>query len=390
MEVFDLLQPLLSANIRHHELPGDSLGQTIVKNMDEAPWTELPEEIKIAIIAVPEYRGAKQHEGAETGVDIIRKHLYQLKNADYKFKIADLGNLKTGESLADTYAALNLVLSELLLQQIIPVIIGGSQDLTFPQYTAYKNLEQTVNVVAIDRCFDVGTPEDEVSAQSYMGKIILHKPNYLFNYSNIGYQSYFESAKSVELMQKLFFDVHRLGNIRANLELAEPVVRNADMLSIDLSAVKSCDAPGCTQSSVHGFYGEELCQIVRYAGMSDKLSSVGFYEYNETLDNKEISAQLIAQAIWYFLEGVAARKNDYPNRIDGNYLRYTVNASDGAHELIFFKSIKSGRWWMEVPYGASGQKNKRHQLVPCAEEDYKIANTNELPERWWQTFQKLN
>ena len=50
---------------------------------------------------------------------------------------------------------LKLVVSELVKLNIIPIIIGGGQDLTYAQYLAYENLEQKVDLVVVDSKFDL-------------------------------------------------------------------------------------------------------------------------------------------------------------------------------------------------------------------------------------------
>jgi arginase family enzyme len=65
-------------------------------------------------------------------------------------------------------------------EKIIPIIIGGSQDLTFALYRSFDELEQMVNLVSIDSKFDFGKENDRVSASSYLTKIIIDEPNNLF------------------------------------------------------------------------------------------------------------------------------------------------------------------------------------------------------------------
>lgn len=229
-----------------------------------------------------------------------------------------------------------------------------------------------------------------MNSKSFLNRIILHRPNYLFNYSNLGYQTYFVDQESVALVDKLYFDAYRLGHVRSNMEEAEPVVRNADMLNFDLSAVRYSDAPGNRNSSPNGFYGEEVCQIARYAGLSDKLTTVGFYELNPLADKDEQTAFLVAEMIWYFIEGYYGRRKDYPMGSKNGYLKYMVALEDGKYDLVFYKSDKSGRWWMEVPYPSKGKsKYERHSMVPCSYADYQVACNNEMPDRWWQAYQKV-
>jgi len=348
------------------------------------------EKADLAIIGVPEDRNAIDNEGCGQGPDFIRRYLYKLFPGTFIPRIIDLGNLKRGNTQKDTYFALTSTISELLNANTIPIILGGSQDLTYANYQAYQSLGQIINIVSIDNMFDLGKSEGELNSQSWLSSIILHQPNYLFNYANIGYQTYFIDQEALKLMNNLFFDTYRLGIVRADLEEVEPIVRNADVLSFDISSVRNSDAPGNHNATPNGFYGEEACQIVRYAGISDKLTSIGFYEYNPKFDHDGQTAHLIAQMIWYFMEGFYSRPHDFPFRNEEDYLKYHVTISDHQQDITFYKSKKTDRWWMEIPLPAEQRaKYERHYIVPCSYKDYQQATREEIPDRWWMVYQKL-
>ncbi len=346
--------------------------------------------INIAVLGVLEDRNAASNEGCAKAPDQIRKFLYRLYEGNYTVKIADLGNIKMGNTVADTYFALSRVLKELIKKNIVPIVLGGSQDLTYANYQAYEDLGQIINIVSVDPLFDLGKNENEISSQSYLSKIILHQPNYLFNFSNIGYQTYFVDQEGIDLMKNLFFDTYRLGQVQTNMEEVEPIVRNADLISFDVSAIRQSDAPGNKNASPNGFYGEEACKIVRYAGMSDKLTSIGFYELNPQNDLNGQTAHLVSQMIWYFIEGYYNRKNELPHQEKKQFVKYHVTLEEQKDEMVFYKSKKSDRWWMEVPIRAQQKvKFKRHHLIPCSYQDYQTACNNDVPDRWWQAYQKL-
>jgi len=347
----------------------------------------------IALIGVFEDRQAIDNSGCALAPDYVRERLYQLHEGSYAIKIADLGNIRQGATVTDTYFAVKTVVAELVKNDIVPVIIGGGQDLTYAQYMGYEELEQKVDVVTIDAQFDLdddfAEQSLETTSNSYLNKIFLHEPNYLFNYSNLGYQTYFTSQESLRVMDKLFFDVHRLGELSGQIGVAEPIIRNASMISFDMGAIRSSDAPGNTNATPNGFYGEEACQLCRYAGFNDKLSSIGFYEFNPAYDNNGQTAILLSQMIWYFIDGFYNRKKDFPLQPRSQYLIYKTSLTHEDHELVFVKSKKSDRWWMQVPYPSGGSKNERFHLVPCRYEDYNLAVSGELPDLWWRTYQKL-
>jgi arginase family enzyme len=349
------------------------------------------ENINIAILGVNESRISLNNEASALAPDKIRPFFYQLFNISKHIKIADLGNLKAGDSIDDTYFALSNVLSELINNNILPIIIGGSQDLTYANYLAYQRMGKVINITSIDSKFDLGNSEENFNSESYLSKIILHQPNFLFNYTNIGYQTYFVDNEAVSLMSKLYFDVYRLGIIRSDIKLAEPLIRNSDIVSFDISAVRHSDAPANPHASPNGFFGDEACALCRYAGISDKVSSIGFYELNPELDINNQSSHLIAQMIWYFIEGYSHRKNDFPHLQKEDYLKYHTAIEEVDDGIVFYKSKKSGRWWMEVPLNSEQdeEKYKRHFMVPCSYEDYLSASKNHVPDRWWQVFKKL-
>ena len=370
--------------------PGQIRMGDVIRSFTEAGNFPDYEGADIVLIGVKEDRNAFNNEGCAMAPDYVRKHFYNLFPGAFTPKIVDLGNIRAGFNVTDTYFAVAEAVGELLENNIIPVIIGGSQDITYANYQAYQKLGQIINIVAIDALFDLGRSETELNARSYLSNIILHQPNYLFNFANIGYQTYFIDQEALKLMKNLMFDTYRLGLIRQNLEDAEPVVRNADLVTIDVSAIRNSDAPGNKNATPNGFYGEEICQIIRYAGLSDKLTSIGFYEVNPSLDPLGHTAQLVAQMIWFFVEGFYNRPKDFPFKDEDDYMKYRVNITDHKEELTFFKSKKTDRWWMEIPLPSEQRmKYQRHYLVPCSYQDYQTACNNDIPDRWWMVYQKL-
>jgi formiminoglutamase len=348
------------------------------------------DQADIAIVGICEERNSLLNTGCSLAPDAIRKEFYKLFQGNFNLRLVDLGNVPAGHTIQDSYFALTSILTALLERNIIPIVLGGSQDLSFAQYKAYEKLGRIINIAGIDPMFDIGTSGESLTSRSYMSHIILQQPNFLFNYTNIGFQTYFVDQQAINLMKNLYFDTYRLGMVRANMEEVEPMVRNADMISVDIGAIRASDAPGNGNASPNGFYGEEICQIMRYAGLSDKLTSIGIYEVNPRLDRQAVTAQLASQMIWYFIDGFYSRKGDFPPDKKNDLSKYTVTMKDFKDEVIFYQSRKSERWWMEVPIRSKHRERyERHHMVPCSYQDYQIACQNALPDRWWQTYQKL-
>ncbi|WP_177729967.1 MULTISPECIES: formimidoylglutamase [Flavobacterium] len=378
---FDYIQPVDADFLEFIQgLNVQTLGRKVVFHTE----TDFPniENAAIAIIGVHENRGFEGHN-EHTDLTAIRKEFYSLFPGNWDAQIVDLGNVVAGSSSEDTYYVLRTAVAHLIKNGVIPIVIGGSQDLTYAIYRAYDQLEQMVNVVAIDSKFDFEKDEEQLAAHSFLTKMIVEEPNNLFNYSNVGYQTYFNSQEEIDLIEKLYFDAYRLGEICNNSTIAEPVFRDADLVSLDLTSVKSSDSGNFTQFIPNGFNGKEICVLSRYAGISDKVTSFGVFNHN----NSKSEAVLIGQIIWYFIEGFHYRSKEYPFGSREDYLKYIVPLED--EELIFYKSDKTERWWIEIPFLTSfNNKLKRNTLLPCTYEDYLGATNHEIPERWWKAQKK--
>ncbi|CAM4206168.1 formimidoylglutamase [Gillisia hiemivivida] len=361
-----------------------NLGSQLLVHTQSSGIPDL-ENVQIAIVSVNENRLVEGYEDEFLNFNKIRRSFYSLFPGNWHLNIADLGSIEKGETVEDTYFALQSLVKELLKKNIIPVILGGSQDLIYAQYRAYDFVEQMVNLVNVDSRFDLGDAEKSISNKSYIGKIVVNKPYNLFNYSNVGYQTYYNSQEEIGLMERLFFDAFRLGEVSNNIRIVEPVMRDANLVGIDLNAVNASSINSSPNNSPNGFDGKEICALARYAGISDKVSSFGIYEY--TSNYSETGNMLIAQMIWYFIEGVNYRSNENTLSAKKDFIKYQVPIEEEI--LVFFKSPRTGRWWIEIPFiSNSNTKLKRHTLLPCNHEDYLEACNQVIPERWYKTKRK--
>ena len=342
--------------------------------------------VDVAIIGVNEYRNGINSLDENFSLNEIRKKFYNLYPGNWSLNIADLGDLILGENVFDTYQAMQSIISVLLKNNIIPVIIGGTQDLTYANYRSYDYLEKTVNVVNIDSNFDLGDSSKPIKNNSFLGKIILDKPHNLFNYSVLGYQTYFNSQEEIDLMEKLYFEPYRLGELNNSIQNAEPILRDANIVTLDLKSIKSSELSSKQKFSPNGFDGKEICAISRYAGISNKVSSFGIYEYLPSIED-EATEMLIAQIMWYFIEGVSCRIFDNNFHKVEDFQKFIVLVD--TQELVFLKSVKSSRWWVEIPFAQnSNNKLDDHSLLPCMHEDYLDASKGVIPERWFKAQKK--
>ncbi|MES2430006.1 MAG: formimidoylglutamase [Bacteroidota bacterium] len=332
---------------------------------------ELPDltDVDIVFIGVNEGRGNGEFNTGTEVPDAIRKQLYQLHYWHNEVKIADLGNVRSGATLADSYAAVKTVVAELLRMNKTVVILGGSHDITLAQYFAYQELKKTVEATCIDSTINL-KGESPLRSENFLLEMLTGEPNWVKHYNHIGFQSYFVHPRMLETMDKLRFDCFRVGTAKEDMEEIEPVLRNTNLLSFDISAIKHSDAPANTFSP-NGFTGEEACMLSRYAGMSNALNSFGIYGYNPQADVNELTAKQISQILWYFIDGKNRCKQepDISDRVQFN----EFNTVFAEVDTVFLQSRKSGRWWMQLP---------DKKFIACSYNDYVSASRNEMPERW--------
>lgn len=362
---------LLPVNL--HELNFDEgykdgqIGNAIsVYNFDDFPDLD---DVQIVLVGCGEQRGSGMIHGHSNAANIIRKHFYGLHYWHTDIKLADVGNIKPGSLYTDSYAALKTVVHELINDGKTVVILGGSHDLTLSQYYAYADDKKIIEASCVDALIDLNI-SSSYRHENFLMEMLTGEPNYIRHYNHIGFQSYYVHPKMLETMDKLRFDCFRVGHVKENIEEMEPVLRNSNFLSFDISAIANAYAPS-NKLSPNGFTGEEACSLVRFAGMSPNVSSVGIYGYNPATDTEELTAKQVSHMLWYLMDGRSRgrREADIDERESFN----EYHTAFAEVETTFLQSKKTGRWWMQLP-------DKR--FIACSYKDYLLASSNEIPERW--------
>lgn len=356
-----------------------SLGYTIEKSTLKITESNI-KKLEIVIFDVPNNNG-KWEEGISKSTNKIREELYRLSHLSSKIKIADFGNLKTTSSLRGTYLALRDIIEFLNELNIITIVIGGSQDLSIGICEAFKN-QNFFSLSAIDAYLDVKKGRDPFNSKNFLTRIFQKQPN-LFQFNLLGYQSHLV-APELFTKTKGIGEHKRLGLLHDDLSVAEPVLRNTNVLTFDIGAIKYSEIAGSEFLNPNGLTSEEACQLAKYAGISERLKVFGIFETNIEKDPVGLTFQLSAQIIWYFLDGVINRT--ITNLNNSEKLRYyKVEVKNIDKPLLFKQCSETKRWWFEIQ-SLNGDK----LTVACSEKDYQQASNNEIPEMWIKYIQKID
>ena len=350
------------------KLSKEQFGRNIAIYIDEFPVLQ---KVDVVIIGI-----------SKKDADEVRKSLYSLDYPFHSIRIADLGNIRN----EDTSFIIPLI-KELLQSNVFPILIGRNISSSFAQFQAYNSLKKSTNLVCIDEKirynFSGGNADNY-----YLNNILKAENSNLFNLGIIGTQSHFTTDSLLKMIDNRNFDHIRLGKLKSTMEEVEPLIRDADMLCFNLQALKQSEAPAVESPSPSGLFSEEASMLSRYAGISDKLTSIGFYGFQSEKDSNRQTAQLLAQMIWYFLDGFYHRMGDYPISMHG-LIEYIVEFKNIDSPVTFWKSSRSGRWWMQVPV-KTRKKHQRHKLIPCSYQDYQLACQDSFPDRLLNAFKRFS
>ncbi len=387
MDLNGYFDPVSLDRPEFHLLPEKySFSRNISTHTPDHPIKQI-ENYQVALIGIPQDKNAFI-SGSGKAPDYIRGMLYQLKKINNNVKVYDLGNLKITDNIKDSYFAIRDVTLELLEREVIPFFIGGSQDLAFGVLLAMEKLDGIQQILSIDPRIDFWPDkEKKLHSRNYLDYILDKEKKEKFIFSNIAHQAYFVADDQFDIMEQEYMESLRLGEIRGNLRLAEPLIRDSDFISIDMNVVRHSDAPGVTIPSPNGLFGDELCTLTRYAGLSEKVKVCGIFECDPSRDLNEQTSHLAAQSVWYFIDGLSHRIKENPVDTPEHTKKFIITMNETDQELIFHKSTLSERWWIEIP--VKNPATNHNFFVSCSYEDYQMACNHEIPDRWWRFLHRL-
>ena len=327
-------------------------------------------DLDIVFFSISEYRLDNSFKKSFNADKDFRKKLYSLQYGNWKTKIYDLGSLVNGSEVSDTIFAIENIIEFYIKNQIFVITIGGSQNLTLNFYNSIKKCSNSINLATIDNQLDFlknGNIEE-----SYLSSIIMDENNKLNQFSNIGFQKHLTSIAEIDLIVKMKFEALNLGKVKSNTIEAEPILRDSNFISFDIKSIKSGDINNAHQHP-NGLTSHEFCTLSRYSGSSSKSKVISFFE------NWDLSIlnSLLAESVWYVIDGFNSRYNENPLEINDDFITYHIEVDN--YKFKFYKSMVTDRWWVEFINDELISISKN--IISCSVNDYYNCKNSIISER---------
>lgn len=275
------------------------------------------------------------------------------------------------------------LVEQLVQQQLFPIIICPNSQALLGQLKAYERKKQALTLALVSSQLDYQVAASNTQ-EGLLNQLLAYRPQLLDHLCCLGYQTYLVDPAAINQLDDYYVELYRLGLLQQQLEAVEPIVRQADLFSFELSAIRAADVPAVTNRNPNGFAAAQACRILRYASLNERLSSLSLHSFDLSIADGGQTANMLAQLVWFAIEGFGARSYESMD-LSQDLQAYVVDNKALDMPLVFYKSPKTERWWMEIPK----QLHPRQALVACSYQDYQWASTGELPDRLLNSIQRL-
>lgn len=338
------------------------LGKLLTPNISKAG---------IILLWVSDFRGTGKSIDVKN-IDIIQQELFKLSSSDFEIPICDLGHLISGITLADTHYILAEILLTCHKKGIIPITIGGGNDMTFPLFSALNIFQENINYTQITNILALSNDKESISDRNYLNKILNTKETTIKNLYSLGLQKHLNNIDNIDLLKEMNFETLRLAEMFNGTDKAEPFLRQAHLVTLNCDAIESFGSPFSINPQVNGLNKREICAYMKEIGLGENLKSIGIFNYNFEAKNP-LNHQLFAQMLWYLLEGINIQKT-HPKK--HHYETYFVMIETETY--VFHKDVFRNLWYF-------GAGENEAQWVPCAWEDFNNAKKGFLNTRFLKT-----
>jgi formiminoglutamase len=271
----------------------------------------------VVILGCPQDEGVRRNRGrpgAAQGPAEIRRALYKMTITGLEqLGLFDAGDVVPGATLEDTHVELERAVAQLLADGKRVIVLGGGNDISYPDCTALAKHAGDVLAFNVDAHYDVRANAERNSGTPYrqlLDEGLLKGPRF----HELGSQPFCNAAAHAEYLRAKGARVVALDELRAKgpARVVRRALREAQRAAavfwgFDLDVVNAGEAPGVSAPNPLGLSGAELCELARLAGAEPRTRVVELSELNPSFDVDARTARLAAAAVWHYLAAVAAR-----------------------------------------------------------------------------------
>lgn len=286
----------------------------------------------------------------------IRKQIYQFGPLSHHIDIIDLGMARN-----QSEDFLTGILRELSQSKITAIIFGMQGSMLNAQILGTGKTRDPRSLAVVDIA-----PGDTLITEKNLRKTD--------RITLIGTQKHIFSPQ--RWIDHPGIETIRMGILKEDILESEPALRDANAVSFSIQSVNKREAPAQRNISNTKLTAYDACQLMHFLGFNQHLNSLAFTHYVPELDIQDITAHLIAQMIWYYLDARSMRTNDLPGEKD-SVREFSVVLEEFGFNISFVKSKVSGKWWIRTEDG---------KYVSCSEKDFQLARSNTLSARVFQLF----
>lgn len=284
--------------------------------------------------------------GANEDGQELRKCLNGFKNHFNNIKLFDLGKLKSNDA-----RNVESIIKYFETHNVVGVFVGLSID-EISKVASLMNL----SVLQIANNINSFTDSSTFITSNY-----------------VAYQRHLCELDDIHEIESQLFNSMSLGRLRTHLHLNEPVLRSAEILYINLNALKASDISEVNDTLPTGLNAEELCQLSKFAGTANHLKAVFFDTSNISNHHKSVSDN-IAASIWYLSEGLNMKISDHPTE-SKDFAVFLVNVTTSDDEMEFISHNLSNRMWLKR------ESNGVVKYLACSYDEYQACINDEIPDR---------
>ena len=282
------------------------------------------EDFKIVLIGFPYDEGAVRNggrAGSASGPDEIRRAFYKLTPTkstalnDATMRIFDAGNFVTNLKLDDALSALCDAVTYLLRHGHMPIVLGGSNDLSYANFSACHAVIRNCGAINIDSHLDVRDYSKGINSGTPYRMLLDSRELAGKNFAEYGIQEFINSrghlayASEHEVQVYTLTQIHARKNSESFMQAYRTVSENTEgvYVSFDIDSVRSSDAPGVSAPTPTGLTAEEILECAYLAGTEEKTAMMDVCEFNPKFDVDGHTAKLAAMIVANFLAGIANR-----------------------------------------------------------------------------------